>query len=224
MSDQDQTTPKSGFHTRVENLAGKPWFWVLFVLVAFSWPLVRAFMVEPLPDIPVEGTVQNFVLKDNRGLPLKSKKLQGHVWIAHAMCTSCASENAKMQEFMEDVQHRARNLGGALKLVSITVDPKRDDPEALTEYVSQHPISRGRWYFGTGSLDEVQNLVLFLFDSQDLADIDPEIQGPVLPPDRMWNLVLIDQKMQIRGRYDMREEQAVDLLLFHAGLVVNRHR
>jgi len=224
MSDQDQTTPKSGFHAKLENLAGKPLFWALFVLVAFSWPLVRAFMVEPLPDIPIVGTVQNFVLKDSRGLPLSSKKLQGRVWIAHAMCTSCASENAKIQEFMEDIQHRARNLGGALKLVSITVDPKRDGPEALAEYMSQHPISRGRWYFATGSLDEVQDLVLSLFDSQDLADIDSGIQGPVLPADRMWDLVLIDQTMQIRGRYDMRQEQAVNLLLFHAGLVVNRHR
>jgi protein SCO1/2 len=224
MSNRDPKEAPRGFHSKLENLAGKPWFWALFVVIAFSWPLVRAFYVEPLPDVPVLGSVNEFNLIDHRDLPFGSKKLQGQVWIAHAMCTNCPSENEKMQGYMEDVQHRARNLGGALKLISITVDPENDTAKVLKEFVSTHPISRGRWRFLTGESKMLQELLFSVFDSQDLADLPSEIQGPILPPDRMWNLVLIDQKMRIRGIYDMREEQAVDRLVFHTGLVVNRHR
>ena len=216
--------PKNSFHKRLEHLAGKKWFWALFVFIAFSWPLVRAFMTEPLPNVPILGTVSEFNLTDHRGTPFTSKKLKGQVWIAHAMCTECPSENEKMQGYMEDVQHRARNLGGALRLFSITIDPEKDNAEVLEEYVSKHPISLGRWKFLTGSKDEVQDLALTLFNSQDLADLPSEIQGPILPPDRMWTLVIVDQKMRIRGFHDMRKENALGELLFHTGLVVNRHR
>jgi cytochrome oxidase Cu insertion factor (SCO1/SenC/PrrC family) len=225
MSIPPQEKSPSRFHSRLEKLAGKPWFWAAFVFLAFSWPLARAFFfVEPLPDIPIEENVPDFKLLDHRGLDFGPKKLQGQVWIVHAMCTECPSENAKVQEYMQDIQHRARNLGGAFRIVSITVDPKNDTPDVLKNFIENNPISRNRWRFLTGSEEQVRPLMLALFNSQDLADIPSDIQGPILPPERMWNIVLIDQKMRIRGLHDMRDEQAVDRLLFHAGLVVNRHR
>jgi len=36
------------------------------------------------------------------------------------------------------------------------------------------------------------------------------------------SVVLVDQKMRVRGRYDLGEPGAVDLCLYHAGLLVNR--
>jgi protein SCO1 len=225
MSIQPNEKSPSKFHSRLENLAGKPWFWALFVFLAFSWPLARAFFfVEPLPDIPIGKDVPQFELIDHRGLEFGPKKLQGQVWIAHPMCTECPSENEKMLEYMKDIQHRARNLGGAFRLISITIDPTKDSPDVLKTFVEDNPISRNRWRFLTGSEEKIRPFILELFNSQDLADIPSDIQGPILPPERMWNIALIDQKMRVRGLHDMRDEKAVDRLLFHAGLVVNRHR
>jgi protein SCO1/2 len=62
-----------------------------------------------------------------------------------------------------------RRVPGKVTFLSITVDPKRDTPNALREYASHFDIQRG-WYFLTGKPDDV-DLV-----RRKLGGYDPEDQ------------------------------------------------
>ena len=37
-----------------------------------------------------------------------------------------------------------------------------------------------------------------------------------------FTVLLVDGKMQVRGRYDLTDPSAIDVLLYHTGLLVNR--
>src|SRR5687768_9042387 len=73
----------------VERVVIRPAFWVLFVLVATSWPIVRAMRAEPPPRLPVLGTVPAFELTSQEGKPFGSAQLRGRTWVGAFLFTRC---------------------------------------------------------------------------------------------------------------------------------------
>ena len=89
------------------------------------------------------------------------------------------------------------NLIGNVKLLSHTVDPKRDDPARLLEYMEIVGVESESWYFVTGHPEELdlqtrEGYLVTAFESD-------SAEGGFFHTDQF---VLIDRIGHIRGYYD----------------------
>src|SRR5437773_7686174 len=73
----------------VSRVVGRPAFWVALLAVLFTLPVLRS-VFRPLPPAPpVLATVPAFTMTDQTGHPFGSKDLEGKVWVADFIFTSC---------------------------------------------------------------------------------------------------------------------------------------
>ncbi len=188
--------------------AGHPLTWIGIVGFMFTWPLLRSMNAasDMPPEPPVLGTVPEFSLVDQLDEPLGTAQLKGRVWIASFTHSGCHSICPEMMERMRTVQHRVRNLGNAIKLVTLTVQPGQDNPDVFAAYASKQRASPRMWGFATGAPDQVEIVM--------------EALGVVPAPQTRF--FLIDGAMRVRGSYDMSEKGSEDTLIRDAGLLINR--
>jgi protein SCO1/2 len=108
---------------------------------------------------------------------------------------------------MQELQQALKNV--EVRLVSFTVDPKHDTPEALAAYARQFEAVPGRWKFLTGERDALWTLAREGF-RVGVADEEGTVDEPIAHSIR---LILVDRRGVIRGYYDATDEAAVDRLL-----------
>jgi protein SCO1/2 len=215
----------------VADLLGRRAFWALFVLVAFSWPVSRVIRQSLPPKMPVLGTIGAFELVDQTGRPFGTSDLEGRVWVMSAIQTSSASAVDLAKE-LGKIQHRVRNLGPAFHLVTVGLDPVADAPEPLLEFSNRHRVSPRIWSFLSGDPEPLRRaqdaLGLTLGASESpgqRAGQAPPRGAPAAPSDSAsgpLTVAVVDGKMRVRGRYDLADPTAIDTLLYHVGLLVNR--
>jgi protein SCO1 len=204
---------------KVAALVGRPWFWVLALGLVFVVPLGRA-LARSVPEPPsLKIPLPAFQLTNERGQPFGLADLRGRVWVADFVFTSCPTVCPKLTKRMGEVQHRARNLGGAFHLVTFTVDPENDTPERLAAYAARHRANSARWSFLTGQLGEVETTVVKGFkiamgrqESAPGSGIFEIFHGE--------RLVLVDAEGNIRGYYEANDA-GLDALIRDLNLVVN---
>jgi protein SCO1 len=213
-------------------LFGRRLFWVLFLLVAFSWPISRVIHRALPPKLPVLGTIAAFTLVDQEGRPFGTAELEGRVWVASAVRTSSPAAVDLVKE-LGKIQHRVRNLGPAFRLVTIGVDPVGDTPDRMMDFTSHHRVSPRIWSFLSGepaTLRRAQSAIGLDVGVPDLPT-EPHASAPrrggarALPSesaDGPLAVAVVDGKMRVRGRYDLADPSAIDTLLYHVGLLINR--
>jgi protein SCO1/2 len=182
-------------------LLGSPLFWVLFLAVPFGWPIVRMARTALPAPLPVLGRVADFELVDQNGRAFGASELRGRVWVLSGVSTASAAVSDRLATELGKIQHRTRNLGPAFHLVTVGLDPQVDSRENLLEFTGHHRVSPRMWSFLSG-------------ESYALREACGQ-GGPL-------TVTLVDQKMQVRGRFDLGEKGAVDQVLYEAGLLVNR--
>jgi protein SCO1/2 len=152
-------------------------------------------------DLPEYGAVPAFALTAQTGQPFDAgKQLGGRVWVADFIYTTCPGPCPRMTSQMRRVQQAVEKT---VNLVSFTVDPTRDTPEALTAYAKLHHASPENWYFLTGPVQTLQLLDKNVFK---LGDVNSSLEHST-------RFVLIDQHMQIRGYYDSSEPDMTSRLI-----------
>jgi len=131
----------------------KPLRWIgLFTMAAAAVIfLFAARRTVPLPDF---GRAPTFSLLDQDGGTLRDTEMEGTVWLASFVFTSCPDVcpliTARMAEIRDSLADR-RMLGQQVRLVSVTVDPERDTPGVLLAYAGRFGGSPpGEWAFLTG--------------------------------------------------------------------------
>lgn len=199
---------------------GKPRVWLLFLAVAGGWPIARAVLTPLPPPLPVYGTLPEFLLTDQFGEARGAGDLRGRVWVAGFVFTRCPTTCPVLTSTMLEIQRRAKHLGSSFRLVSISVDPARDTPEVLAAYARASHARQDSWSFLTGDPAAIRRLVVQDFKLA-LDDAAPGSPEPILHSTR---LVLVDQKLGIRGYYDSTDPAAIDVLLRDAGMLANRGR
>ena len=222
----------------IAGLFGRPAFWAIFVLVAFSWPISRVIRKVMPPTLPVLGTIGAFQLVDQMGHAVGSAELEGRVWVLSAIETSSPSA-ADLTKQLGKIQHRVRNLGPAFHLVTIGLDPVADAPDRLVDFSEHHRVSPRIWSFLSGdpeTLRRAQGALGLQRIMGDSAALSPNERGvraatdrrrvPMpAPPDGVAGplaVAVVDGKMRVRGHYDLSDPTAIDTLLYHVGLLVNR--
>jgi protein SCO1/2 len=143
-----------------------------------------------------------FQLTSQSGQPFDRKSMEGSIWVADFIYTTCTGPCPRMSSQMKGVQSAVAGMPD-VKLVSFTVDPRHDTPAVLATYATRYHASPGRWFFLTGSQDALQDLCRNGFK---LGDVD----GSLVHSTRF---VLLDWHSRIRGFYSTSEDNAVPNLL-----------
>lgn len=153
--------------------------------------LFTAACPSPKPPLPDLGSVPDFQLTRETGAAFASAaELRGKVWVADFIFTNCPGPCPRLTQHMKRVQEGLKGIEQA-KLVSFTVDPARDTPEVLAAYGKRFSADPARWYFLTGSRDELHHLSKDVFK---LGDVAPDLEHST-------RFVLVDKKGRIRGYY-----------------------
>ena len=206
-------------HDAVSAAVARPIAWVILVAVIAAWPIAWSLRTPLPPRLPILGTVQPFQLTAQDGNPFGSKDLAGRVWVVSLMFTRCQTICLALARSMGKIQSRTRNLEPEFHLVSISVDPEFDRPERLVEYARTHRASPRMWTFLTGSVEAVRATVAHGLNLSNDRDAEHAAQEGI---SHGTKLVLVDREGRIRGYYDPRDADAVDLVVRDAALLVNR--
>ena len=118
----------------------------LFLPLVLLVPLVGC---RKGPPLPVYWQVPAFQLTAQSGRPFDSKSLEGDIWVADFIFTTCPGPCPRMSSQMRGVQSAVASMPD-VKLVSFTVDPKNDTPAILAAYATRYRAEPGRWFFLTG--------------------------------------------------------------------------
>jgi len=151
--------------------------------------LLLASCVKPRP-LPVLGDAPAFQLTTQTGAVFDSKSLEGQIWVADFIYTTCPGPCPMMTRQMRQIQDRTAQEMHDVKLVSFTVDPTHDTPPVLEEYAKHYRMDPSRWWFLTGNIPAL-NTVGMGFK---LNTIDGNLSHST-------RFVLIDRQNRIRGYY-----------------------
>jgi protein SCO1 len=170
-----------------------------FVPLALLIPLAGCRQAQPLP---VYWQIPPFQLTSQSGQPFDSKSLEGSIWVADFIYTTCPGPCPRMSAQMRGVQTALESMPG-VKLVSFTVDPTHDTPAVLAAYATRYRAQPDRWFFLTGDKTALENVCRNGFK---LGDVD----GSLVHSTRF---VLLDRYSRVRGFYSTPEDGALPKLM-----------
>ena len=151
--------------------------------------VVLASCAGPKP-LPVLGEIPQFDLVLQTGQPFDSKSLDGHIWIADFIYTTCDGPCPMMSHQMRGFQSATESTPD-VRLVSFTVDPAKDTPAVLAKYATFFKADTSRWFFLTGDIARLNDLGLKAFR---LNSVDGSLSHST-------RFALVDGRRRIRGFY-----------------------
>lgn len=124
---------------------------------------------EEVPETLADfGSVGAFEFVNQDGDRFSSEELEGKVWLASFVFTSCAAECPILTRKLVEVREQ---LGASSETayVSFSVDPQTDTPSRLREYASEYG-SAERWDLLTGDPQELDTFITSRFLLPTAAD------------------------------------------------------
>ncbi|PAV28779.1 cytochrome c oxidase assembly protein [Virgibacillus profundi] len=111
--------------------------------------------------------VQDFSYTNQDGEEVSKSELDGNFWVANFIFTNCETVCPPMTSNMAKLQTQLDEAGlDDVRLVSFSVDPENDTPEALKEYGESRNASFDNWDFLTGyEFDEIKKFSINSFKS-----------------------------------------------------------
>ncbi|RYD86256.1 MAG: SCO family protein [Sphingobacteriales bacterium] len=192
-----------------------PWFLLVLVLLlpATVFAVVNWYEVrfKALPNLGDAGKA--FHLRNQQGTRVTGAQWRGKPLIAHYFFTRCPVVCPTMITQLKRVQAA---IGADINIVSLTVDPERDSPPQLLEYIRRMDVNTANWTFLTGEKRELYRLARNQFRVT-------ATDGDGGPGDFIHSeqLVLIDAKGRIRGYYKGTDASGVDRLQIDAKKLIN---
>lgn len=152
--------------------------------------------------------VKPFEAVDQNGEPMSLSDLEGKVWFADFVFTQCITVCPTMTAHMSELQKRLEAAGVEAELVSFSVDPERDDPEALKNYLTKFDADFSNWHALTGyEFDEIKTFVLDSFKTVVAKDTssDQVIHGT--------SFFLVDPSGTVVAKYDGMVDTPYDKII-----------
>lgn len=142
--------------------------------------------------------VPDFSYISQDSLPVSSKDLEGKVWIAKFFFANCPTICPPMTTAMQEVHDSLEGFHDELYFLAFSIDPERDSPSRIKDYMDAHQIKGDNWYFLTG-VDEDETHYLGVHGFYVHAVADEAAPGGFA---HSSNFVLVDKNKHIRGVYD----------------------
>ena len=154
-----------------------------------------------LDDLPISGSVPDFEFTDSNGETITREDMEGKVWVADFIFTTCTMACPIMTGNM-NIIHKSFKEDNNVRIISISVYPEYDTPEVLKEYASRYNANTDRWHFLTGPEELVKNIIKTGFKIGDYEDIIFHSE----------KFALVDVKGNIRGYYSGMETEDMSKL------------
>jgi protein SCO1/2 len=194
---------------------------VTIILISFFILLAAVFMVyfyketrvdpKKLPVIGEQGhKVRPFAFTNQEGQTVTQEAVQGKIFIVEYFFTTCKGICPRMNENMSKVYSAFRG-NDDVKILSHTVDPKKDTVAAMKEYSLRFDADPKQWMFLTGDKKELYDMARYSYlvtAADDTATVD--IAADFIHTDRF---VLVDRYGKIRGQYEGTKDATVNLLI-----------
>ena len=116
----------------------------------------------PTEDGVKHHTVGQFKHVNQDSQWVDNQKMSQYIYVADFFFTSCPSICPKVTREMLKI-HDALQLDTMVKLVSFTIDPKRDDIHRLKLYADNLGVNQKKWWFLTGDKDATLELANSFF-------------------------------------------------------------
>jgi len=150
----------------------------------------RLAVIRPAPD---------FALTTQSEKPLHFADLAGKVRLVSFIFTtcngSCPATTHRMAQVQEALHSRGLDRDGKAQLLSISLDPARDTPAVLRNYVKLYDADAKNWTFLTGPREKVNKVV-----SDWGMWAKPAPNGQLDHPSRIF---LVDRQGRIREIYNL---------------------
>jgi len=172
---------------------------VLFLVAAFS--LAVFYHRLHVAHLGMYGKVNDFKLTNSDNVKVGLKTLEGKIWVADFFFTTCASICPMMSAHMEHLQQVFKSYT-EVRLVSFSVNPEQDTPEVLKDYSKKYHADSKRWFFLTGSREDITKVVVNSFKMGDIHE----------PIFHSSYFALVDKQGMIRGYYDSAAVKNIDKL------------
>jgi protein SCO1/2 len=155
----------------------------------------------------VYQTIPAFNFINQYGDSIRSKNVDGKIYIADFFFTSCPSICPVMQRNMLKV-YNAFKTTDDVKILSYTIDPKYDSVPVLKKYADKLGITGNSWWLLQGKKDSTYELA----EKHFLVSVkkDSTVAGGYI---HQGYFMLIDKQKRIRGAYDGTNEQQVSQLI-----------
>jgi len=161
----------------------------------------------------IYGKAPEFTLTDQNGAAFEKKSLNGKMWLTNFIFTSCAGTCPMMTAKLKKISSELKGIKD-LQIVSISVDPKRDDVKTLRKYAAKHKIENPNWHFLTGDESTIHRMIqkgFYLPSARRKAEgIKMEV------PTHSDKFILVDRKGKIRGYYSPLIKMERKKLIAHA--------
>jgi protein SCO1 len=173
----------------------------LNILLVFTLLLAACKNNEPLPYLG-QTTVENgkeihhkvgqFSHYSQDSVLMDNAALSEYIYVADFFFTSCPSICPKVAKQMLRIYESVKDEP-MVKLVSFTIDPKRDDAKKLKLYADNLGVDHNKWYFLTGDKDATLELANTYFVA---AFEDADAPGGF---DHSGKILLVDKEGHIRS-------------------------
>jgi len=137
---------------------------------------------------------------------VKSSELKNKVWIADFFFTHCPTICPPMTSQMTRLNDETQDLASKVQFLSFSIDPKRDTPTRLNQYIKMFEVKGKNWHFLTGDEEATHLLAKEFFNG---AERDEEADGGFGHTDYF---ALVDTKGHVRGIYRGTDPAQVDSL------------
>ena len=151
--------------------------------------------------------IRDFELTERSGRVVRKADLVGHPWVVSFIFTNCAGPCAKVSAAMRRLQDEFFK-DTDLRLVTITVDPERDQPTELSKYAAGYEADSERWLFLTDP-SKAKDKIYPLINGSFLMPVQ-EAQGELRAPGYEFihtnNVLLIDEHGVVQGKWLSTDE------------------
>ena len=163
--------------------------------------------IQPIKHFAKYGAIPYFKLVNQLGDTVTVDDLKGYIWITDFIFTNCPGMCPRLTDKMKMLQDEFHD-DPKVKFVSITVDPERDSVAALMEFAAMKKANMGRWWFLTGSKEELYKLSREGFK---LAVMDTANGNESFTHSEKFTMV--DTNGEIRGYYNGTDSADVNKLI-----------
>ncbi len=178
---------------------------LVFFLVTF-W----LFQMEvKKPSLPKLNKISEFNLIDIHDQLISWELFKNKVAIANFIFTTCSGVCPLMTQNMQKL-YRSYAIEPEIIFVSISVNPEYDTPEILRQYIKNLKVDENKWYFLTGSREEIQRVASQIFKLG-------SVEEPVF---HSTYFILIDRQGRIRGNYNGMEAEEMNRLYKDASWLI----
>lgn len=150
--------------------------------------------------------VPEFQYLNQDSVMIESSDLKGKIWITDFFFTQCPSICPPMTSQMKRLTENTEDLNDIVQFLSFSIDPERDTPAQLRNYIDEHEISAKNWMFFTGDEEATHMLAKEFFNG---AERNEDIDGGF---GHTSYFALVDKSGLVRGIYDGTLAEQVDKL------------